>query len=54
MKKEELKQKLQRIAATLCATKMRIDQAEATERIRACVRELLDVIDGLDEEEQEE
>lgn len=54
MKTKELRDKLQRVANTLCATKLRVDQIEATDRIRACTRELIAVIDELEEESAED
>ena len=49
MENAELKERLRKVANTLCATKMRVDQVEATNRIRACAEELLVVIEELNE-----
>lgn len=53
MENAMLKERLQRVAGMLCSTKMRVDQVEATDRIRTCARELMAILDELDEEETE-
>lgn len=45
-------EKIKRVAITLRATALRVDQVEATDRIRACVNELAAIIESIEEEEE--
>lgn len=49
--KTEMRERLQRVVNTICATKMRVDQTEATDRMRACVRELQAMVEELENDE---
>lgn len=53
MEKTELRERMRKVANTLCATKMRIDQVEATNRLRACASELLSMLEELDKDTEE-
>lgn len=51
MGKADMKERMLRVVNTICATKLRVDQAEAADRLRACVRELQEMAEELNEDD---
>lgn len=54
MENRNVHERLQRVVNTLAATKVRVDQEETANRMRACMRELMELISELEDGEEED